>query len=74
MHWYMSWVGIEPGLGMLGIDCMKHKISMAVFVAFFFAPLPLLVWNMLQGGEGRVGQGGGLRLGVNIVKCRNGTT
>ena len=36
MHWYMSWVGIEPGLGMLGIDCMKHKISMAVFVAFFF--------------------------------------
>ena len=39
---------------MLGIACMKHKISMAVFVALFFAPLPLLVWDMLQGGEGRV--------------------
>ena len=36
---------------MLGIDCMKHKIPMVVFVAFFFAPLALLVWDMLQGGE-----------------------
>ena len=43
---------------MLGIDCMKHKIPMVVFVAFFFAPLALLVWDMLQGGEGRGGGGG----------------
>ena len=43
---------------------------MVVFVAvFFFPPLALLVWDMLQGGEG-AGGGGGLRLGVNIVKCR----
>ena len=75
MHWDMSWVGIEPGLGMLGIDCMKHKISMVVFVAFFF--LHFHCWFGIccregRGGEG--GAGGGLRLGVNIVKCRNGTT
>ena len=47
---------------MLGIACMKHKISMAVFVAFFFAPLPLLVWDMTvagRGGEGRGGEGEG---------------
>ena len=43
---------------MLGIDCMKHKIPMVVFVAVvFFAPLALLVWDMLQGGEGPGGGG-----------------
>ena len=44
--------GEEPGLGMLGIACMKHKISMVVFVAFFFAPLPLLVWDYVAGRGG----------------------
>ena len=42
------------GLGMLGIDYMKHKISLVVFVAVFlnFAPLPLFVSDILLGGQG----------------------
>ena len=73
MHWYMSWVG--TGLGHAW-NCLHEAQNFhGGFCCSFFAPLPLLVWNMLQGGEGRVGRGeGGLRLGVNIVKCRNGTT
>ena len=46
---------------------MKHKISMVVFVAFFCS-------TSIVGLGYVAGRGGGLRLGVNIVKCRNGTT
>ena len=59
MHWYMSWVGIEPGLGMLGIDCMKHKISMAVFVAFFFCSTSIVGLGYVAGRGGEGGAGGG---------------
>ena len=46
---------------MLGIACMKHKISMAVFVAFFFCSTSIVGLGYVagRGGEGRVGRGGG---------------
>ena len=55
-------IGTCSGLGMLGIDWMKHKISLVGFCCccccfFIFAPLALLVLDMLLGGEGRVGRG-----------------
>ena len=68
-------IGTCGGVGMLGIDWMKHKISLVGFYCcccccfFIFAPLALLVSDMLLGG-----QGGCRVLGVNIVKCRNATT
>ena len=71
-------IGTCSGLGMLGIDCMKHKISLVGFCCccccffFIFAPLALLVSDMLLEGQGL--WGGGRVLGVNIVKCRNATT
>ena len=76
IHWYMWWRGHAWNC----TDWMKHKISLVGFYCccccccfFIFAPLALLVWDMLLGGEGRAG--GGVRvLGVNIVKCRNATT
>ena len=73
-------IGTCSGLGILGIDWMKHKISLVGFYCccccffFIFAPLALLVSDMLLGGEGRVGRGGVRVLGINIVKCRNATT
>ena len=47
---------------MLGIACMKHKISMAVFVAFFFCSTSIVGLGYVagRGGEGRVGRGGGV--------------
>ena len=58
MHWYMYWVG--TGLGMLGIDCMFSIKFPWWFLMLFFAPLALLVGDMLgrEGGEGR----GGIKL------------
>ena len=74
-------IGTCSGLGMLGIALTAWSIKfpwlvfiVVVVVVFIFAPLALLVWDMLQGGEGRVGRGGVRVLGVNIVKCRNATT
>lgn len=71
-------IGTCGGMGMLGIDWMKHKISLVGFCCccfffFIFAPLAFLVSDMLLGGEGGEGRGGRV-LGVNIVKCRNATT
>ena len=50
-------IGTCSGLGMLGIDWMKHKISLVGFCCccccfFIFAPLALLVWDMLLEGQG----------------------
>ena len=76
IHWYMWWRGHAWNC----TDWMKHKISLVGFYCcccccfFIFAPLALLVWDMLLGGEGRAGGGGVRVLGVNIVKCRNATT
>ena len=76
IHWYMWWRGHAWNC----TDWMKHKISLVGFYCcccccfFIFAPLTLLVWDMLLGGEGRAGGGGVRVLGVNIVKCRNATT
>lgn len=74
-------IGTCGGMRMLGIALTAWSIKfpwlvfiVVVVVVFIFAPLALLVWDMLQGGEGRVGRGGVRVLGVNIVKCRNATT
>ena len=55
-------IGTCGGVGMLGIDWMKHKISLVGFYCccccccfFIFAPLALLVSDMLLGGQGGVG-------------------
>ena len=65
-------IGTCSGLGMLGIDCIKRKISLVGFYCccfcYLFAPLALLVLDICC-WEGR-----GLGLGVNIVKCRNYAT
>ena len=55
IHWYMWWRGHAWNC----TDWMKHKISLVGFYCcccccfFIFAPLALLVWDMLLGGEGR---------------------
>ena len=53
---------------MLGIDCMKRKIPSGGFCFCFFL-LHLHCWFGICCREGN-GGGGGLRLWVNIVKCR----
>ena len=59
IHWYMWWRGHAWNC----TDWMKHKISLVGFYCcccccfFIFAPLALLVWDMLLGGEGRAGGG-----------------
>ena len=44
---------------MLGIDCMKHKIPMVVFVAVFFFCSTCIVGLGYVAGRGRTEGGGG---------------
>ena len=74
-------IGTCSGLGMLGIDCMKHKISLVVFLLlllllfFYLCSTCIVGFGYVVGREGEGGEGRGVRvLGVNIVKCRNATT
>ena len=72
-------IGTCGGVGMLGIDWMKHKISLVGFCCccFFFYLCSTCIFGfgyvVGRGGEGGEGRGGRV-LGVNIVKCRNATT
>lgn len=73
-------IGTCSGLGMLRIDCMKHKISLVGFYCccccfFYLCSTCIVGFGYVVGREGEGGEGRGVRvLGVNIVKCRNATT
>ena len=72
-------IGTCSGLGMLRIDCMKHKISLVGFYCccccfFYLCSTCIVGFGYVVGRGGEGGEGGGVRvLGVNIVKCRNAT-
>ena len=61
-------IGTCGGVGMLGIDWMKHKISLVGFCCcccFFLSLLHLHFWFRIccwegRGGDGRVGRAGGV--------------
>ena len=74
-------IGTCGGVGMLGIDWMKHKISLVGFCCccrcfFYLCSTGIVGFGYVVGRAGGVTrEGRGVRvLGVNIVKCRNATT